>query len=437
MRWWIYNVLFTLVYLVMLPSFVRRMRKRGGYRAHFGQRFGRYEPEILKALGDGKKRLWVHAVSVGEAYVAGKILDEIRAARPGVSVVVSTTSSTGYKVCEGLLREGDVLVYFPLDFPWAVRRALNAIEPEALILTESELWPNMLRQCHQRAIPVVLMNGRISDRSFPRYKALRYFFGPVLRMIREIQVQFETDRDRIVAMGAAPDTVKVMGTVKFDVNPPSPEKCALVKAGLREAGFPEDAPILLGGSTWPGEEAVLLRSYAKIRAVCPAFRLVLVPRHQERGNEVEALIRDAGWTCCRRSRRDQVAESETAPAVLLADTTGELFAFHAIASLTFVGKTLAPNVGGQNMIEPCALGKPVVVGPHTENFAGPMAILQKAGALRVAPSETEVEQALVELASNKEARDALGHTAATTVAQQAGSLARGVASLLAAIQTNA
>ena len=429
MRWWLYNILFFIGYMAMMPSFYRRMKKRGGYRAHFGQRFGRYEPEVLETLR-ARPRLWIHAVSVGEAYVAGKILDEIRKTHPEEPILLSTTSSTGYKVCEGLLREGDVLVYFPLDFPWVVRRALNAIRPKALVLTESELWPNILRECHRRGIPTVLMNGRISDRSYPRYKVLRFFFRPVLRTFREIQVQFESDRDRIVAIGADPATVKVTGTVKFDVAPPPAEKVATIREGLAAAGFPADAKILLGASTWPGEEEMLLRAYERILAQSPDFRLVLVPRHQERGNEVESLVASAGFTCCRRSRGDRHAEAAgEKPAVLLADTTGELFAFHSVSDLTFVGKTLPPNVGGQNMIEPCALGKPVVVGPHVENFAGPMAILRKGGALREATTEADAAAALLELALDSAARSALGERAAKTVAANAGALVRGVESL--------
>ena len=468
MRWWLYNILFFLGYMAMMPSFYRRMKKRGGYRAHFGQRLGRYEPEVLAALAK-RRRIWVHAVSVGEAYVAGRILDALRRARPGVSVVLSTTSSTGYKVCESLVREGDVLVYFPVDFPRAVRRALDAIRPEALVLTESELWPNMLLECQRRGIPTILMNGRVSDRSFPRYRALRFFFGPVLRSFREIQVQFETDRDRMLAIGAAPESVKVTGTVKFDVATPDPSKVASVRAGLAAAGFPADAKILLGASTWPGEEKTLLDAYAAIRKTAPEFRLVLVPRHAERGDEIEALIHAEGYECWRRSQHAEGAEASArqeshaeyaegaedevsrsrnlspssvlnrpaqarpAPAILLADTTGELFAFHAISDLTFVGKTLDPNVGAQNMIEPCALGKPVVVGPHVENFAGPMAILLAAGAVRQERDAAGVCAALGELAADPAARETLGSRAAEAVAAASGSLERGVASLLRAL----
>ncbi len=441
MRWILYNVLFTIGYLAMLPSFYRRMKKRGGYRAHFNDRFGKYDAATLAALRE-RKRLWIHAVSVGEAYVAGRILDAVRARDPSVSIVLSTTSSTGYKVCQGLVREGDVLIYFPIDFPWCVRRALDAVAPSSVVLTESELWPNFLRQCHKRGIPVTLMNGRVSDRSFPRYKALRFFFGPVLQTFREIQVQFDTDRDRMIAMGAPADRIRVVGTVKFDIAKPDAAKVASIRKDLDALwGVPgpstESRPtILLGASTWPGEEKLLLDLTRELLPRIPSLRLLLIPRHQERGDEVEALVRSAGFPCFRRSR-DRVGDvppegprsGAQLPPVLLADTTGELFAFHTVADVTFVGKTLPPSSGAQNMIEPCALGKPVVVGPNTENFAGPMSILLAGRAILQAPDADGVRADLSSLLLDPKARAALGRVAAETVASASGALPRGVATL--------
>jgi 3-deoxy-D-manno-octulosonic-acid transferase len=434
MRWWFYNVLFVIGYALMMPSFVRRMRKRGGYRAHFQQRLGRYEPDVAAALAS-RRRLWVHAVSVGEAFAAGKLIEELRRQSPDSAFVLSTTSSTGYGVCQKLVGPEDVLIYFPTDFPWVVRRALDAVRPLALVLTESELWPNMLLECARRGIPAVLVNGRISDRSYPRYRALRCFFGPVLRTFRLLMVQFEQDRDRLVAVGASPGVVRTMGTVKFDVQPPAADAVERVQAGLRAAGIGGDATVLLGASTWPGEEATLLAAYSTLRRKYPALRLVLVPRHMERGDEVEAAVKAAGFACARRSRmlRGQ-GLSDAAPkdSVLLADTTGELLVFHAIADVVFVGKTLDPNVGGQNMIEPAALGKAVVVGPHTVNFAGVMAILRAAGVVREIPAEADLHDVLDALLADAAARREMGCKAAATVAAQAGALARSAAAVLEA-----
>lgn len=434
MRWWIYNALFPIGYLLMMPAFLRRMWKRGGYRANFGQRFARYTPEVRAALAR-RRRLWIHAVSVGEAFAAGRLIDELRRQSPDLAIVLSTTSSTGYGVCRNLVGPEDVLLYFPTDFPWVVRRALDAIQPLGLVLTESELWPNVLLECARRQIPTVLVNGRVSDRSFPRYKALRFFFGPVLRSFRRLLVQYEQDRARLVAIGADPAAVQAMGTVKFDVVPPAPEKVAAVESGLRAAGIRRTDTVLLGASTWPGEEAVLLEAYRTLREGHPGLRLVLVPRHMERGDEVEAAIVKAGCACLRRSRmvrEGSPAEpvDPSAGAVLLADTTGELHAFCAVADLVFVGKTLSPNVGGQNMIEPLSLGKPVVVGPHTENFAGVMDILRKAGAVREVAEGRDLAPVFREWLEAPEGRQAFGRHAAATVATQAGALGRSARAVL-------
>lgn len=437
MRWWIYNILFFVGYLLMMPSFMRRMRKRGGYRAHFAQRLGRYEPDVAAALAS-RRRLWVHAVSVGEAFAAGKLLEELRRQSPGLAFVLSTTSSTGYAVCEKMVGPDDVLIYFPTDYPWVVRRALDAVRPLGLVLTESELWPNMLRACARRGIPLVLVNGRISDRSFPRYRLLRCFFGPVLRSFRLLMVQYATDRDRLVAMGADPAVVRTMGTVKFDVQSPAETVSARVRDGLSAAAIGPDHTVLLGASTWPGEETTLLQAYAELRGKHPALRLVLVPRHMERGDEVEAAVNAAGFTCLRRSRmlrEGGAAVVSAANAVLLADTTGELLAFHAHADIVFVGKTLDPNIGGQNMIEPAALGKAVVVGPHTENFAGPMAILRQARAVVEVEDAGALESALARLLDHADERRALGARAAETVMLQSGALARSAAAVLEVLET--
>ncbi len=433
MRWWLYQVLFAIGYAAMLPNFLRRMRKRGGYRAHFAQRFGRYETDVRAALR-ARRRVWVHAVSVGEAYVAARLIEVLRRQHPGLALVISTTSSTGYGICRTLAGPEDVLIYFPTDFPWMVRRALDVARPLALVLTESELWPNMLRECERRRIPVVLVNGRISDRSYPRYRALRFFFGPVLRSLRGLLVQFEQDRQRLLAVGARPASVRVMGTVKFDVAPPLPERVFEVRSGLRAAGIGQDATVLLGASTWPGEETVLLEAFLQLRLRHPALRLVLVPRHMERGDEVEAAIRQAGMPCVRRSRWLRTPPGDRTPpppdAVLLADTTGELFAFCSLADLVFVGKTLPPHAGGQNMIEPAALGKAVVVGPRTENFAGVMAILREAGAVREIPDAQALAPVLGAWLDEPAEREAQGRRAARAVAGQAGALERSALAVL-------
>ena len=250
MRWILYNVLFAIAYAAMMPKFLLRMKKRGGYRAHFAERFGRYDPGTARRLAE-KPRVWVHAVSVGEANLAGQVLAELRRRDPAASFVLSTTSSTGRAVCEKLVGPDDVCVYLPLDFPPCVRRALRAANVRAMVLVEAELWPNLLRALHRRGVPLLLANGRISDRSAPGYRRLRFFFGPVLRLFDALLVQSELDRDRLLAAGAPADRTRVTGSIKFDVAPPAPEKIARARETLACAGIAPGAGC--GGASPPGE----------------------------------------------------------------------------------------------------------------------------------------------------------------------------------------
>ena len=259
MRWWLYNVLFAVAYAVMLPQFLLRMKRRGGYRSRMGDRFGRYPADVLARLQQMEGTVWIHAVSVGEVYVAGQVMRAMRAREPGLRFVFSTTSSTGWREAEKQVGPSDVLVYNPLDFPLCVRRALAAIRPRALILTESEIWPTLIRACHRRGVPLFLVNARVSDRSAPGYRRLRFWFGPVLRMFTALLAQSETDKQRLVEAGADPARIKVTGSFKFDVAIRNPVKEQEVAAFLARRDCGPTRTVLLGGSTWPGEDAALLR----------------------------------------------------------------------------------------------------------------------------------------------------------------------------------
>lgn len=433
MRWFLYNVLFAIGYTLMLPKFFMRMKKRGGYRADFSQRLGHFSPEVARKLAE-KPRIWIHAVSVGEANLAGGVLNELRRLAPNESFILSTTSSTGHAVCEKLLTPDDVLIYLPIDFPHVIRRAFQTIQAKALILTESEFWPNLIRTCQQRKIPVFLVNGRVSDRSAPRYQALRYFFSEVFHCFTALYVQSDLDRDRLVAAGAPQSRIEVMGSVKFDVKPPSAAQCEVATQTLQQGGIEVASDfILLGGSTWPGEELALVKAWQTARQQVPHLKLVLVPRHMERGNEIEQALNQQGLTCLRRSRLKTQTESNVPSenSVLLVDTTGELFALYAFANLVFVGKTLDPNIGGQNMIEPASFGKGIVVGPHTENFTAIMHHFRVAQALCEVTSAEALETAICTLTVQPEQAEALGKKAQGVVESQRGALQRTAKALLA------
>lgn len=425
MIWWLYNLLFPVVFVAMLPYYLLRMLRRGGYRKGFAQRWGRYDAATQARLAQAP-RVWVHAVSVGEMYVALKFIEGWRRAYPDAQFVVTTNTSTAHRQAETNMNPADVLLYFPLDFPWVVRRVLNRIRPVRLIMTEGELWPNLLWMAKARGIPLAIINGRVSDRSFPRYRRLRAVFGPVLNCVDRICAQGPQDADRYVAIGAEPARVVTTGSAKYDVALQSPGDPEQGRAILARGGIPESACVLLGGSTWPGEEGVLLDAYRHFKPAHPELVLVLVPRHAERREEVMAEIRARRLTVVQRSVTS--ATPVTRPDVLLVDTTGELRHVYTVADIVFVGKSLTQH-GGQNIIEPAACGKAVLVGPNMENFPdilrdflGAGAIVQVADAERL---ETEIGRLLVD----EGRRAVLGRKARLTVDAHCGAIRRMVESI--------
>lgn len=411
MKWLLYDLIFFIAYLVLLPKFLIRMRQRGGYASRFADRFG-YLP---KDINFPENPIWIHAVSVGEVYVAGRFMAELRQQSPDVRFVLSTTSSTGWVEAAKQLAPGDERIYCPLDFTGCVRRALNRIRPRALILTESEIWPNLLREASRRNIPLWLVNARISDRSAPRYAKFRFWFRDVLNLFTAILAQSECDKARLVAAGADPDRIQVTGSVKYDVAQRAPDKEESIRRWLQQA-LGGSYPILLGGSTWPGEDKVLLDLYGRLLLQHPEWRLVIAPRHFEKADAIEANIRAAGYSVIRKSRDlDKVDRN----AVILADTMGELMGFYGNAEIVFVGKSLCEH-GAQNMIEPCLCGVATLVGPNTENFRPVMRDISAANAILQVQDAAELEREILRLANDPESRQALGARAAKLITSRKG-----------------
>ena len=423
MKWAFYNILFLLVYPFLLPGFLVRMLRRGGYAARMGDRFALY-PEAALAFARGPRPIWIHAVSVGEVQVAGQLMREWRAVDPDVRFVFSTTSSTGWKMAEKEVERlggkgGVMLIYNPLDFPTFVIAALRTFNPRAIVLTESEIWPNFIRRAKKTGIPLFLINARVSDRSAPRYKAARWFFGELFESFTKIFAQSELDADRIRATYRAPATnIEVAGSFKFDVAVRNPGKEAELADWIR----PEGRKILLGGSTWPGEDAVLLDIYRKLS---DDVLLVIAPRHFEKADAIEANIKAAGYACVRRSRGDRPSASCTTRQVYLADTTGELMGLYGLAEVVFVGKSLCAH-GSQNMIEPCLCGKPTLVGPYTENFRPVMSDLLAAQAITQVKDAAELETRILAAFAGEESTAA---NAKAAVEKRCGVVARCVAEI--------
>ena len=436
MIWWLYNLLFPVAFACLLPHFLLRMLRRGGYARDFSQRFARYGAAEAALLAAPGRPIWIQAVSVGELAVAFSFMDELRRRDPAARFVLTTNTSTGHALALKKIQAPDVTLYFPMDVPGIVARALRRIRPAAVVLVENEMWPNLIRHARKQGIPTVLINGRISEHSFQGYRKIRFITRRLLPEIRRFCVQSAADRDRLLALGAPADRVEVVGSAKYDVEPTAPTAEARAGALLAKLGVRPGQPVLVGGSTWDGEEEFLLDFCVEARAAFPGLMLVLVPRHAERREDVLEAIRRRGLSAVQRSRFPDAAPAPAArPEVLLVDTTGELRGFYAVADLAFVGKSLT-QTGGQNPIEPAKDGKAIVVGPHMENFAAIAEDCAAARAWRQARDAAELKAILRELLGAAAERARLGRAAADLVARKAGATRLMVARVLAARTTD-
>ena len=355
---WLYSTAISLFLLGWAPSVLTQMVLRGKYRRDIAERFGGVAPWEGPATP-----VWLHAVSVGEAMAAAPLARLLVSRHPEVPLIASTTTETGRAVAEQRIAAAR-FVFFPLDFRWAAARALTRLRPRLVLLTETELWPNFLAACAAQRIPVVLINGRISPRSVPRYRLVRRWFGRVLQDVRLFCMQSAADADRILALGAPAERVTVTGNLKYDL--PALEQDADVPAIRAGLGLPPRCRLVIAGSIHRGEDGPVIEAFRSAAASRRDLCLLVAPRHPERLEEVERLVVKAGVPCVRRSRLP--AESARAGGVILLDTMGELARLYAAASVVFVGGSLIPH-GGQNILEPAAYGRPILHGPHMGNFA--------------------------------------------------------------------
>ncbi|MDD5556494.1 MAG: 3-deoxy-D-manno-octulosonic acid transferase [bacterium] len=415
-----YNVLLHLFFLVALPYYAAQMLRREKYRAGLRQRLGFY-PASLRG---GRGRIWIHAVSVGEVQAALPLVARLRRELPDRPVVVSTVTLTGRRVATERLGGSCAVVYFPLDLPFAVRRALRAVDPALVVLVETEIWPNFLLAARRRGIPVAIVNGRISDRSHRGYRRARRFLRGPLDAVRVFSMQTDLDARRVIAMGAPADRVTVAGNMKFDCPDAAADPAAAVRVA-RALGLPADAPVLVAGSTHPGEERILLDVLEAARRDRPDLVLVLVPRHPERAEEVAELARARGERCALRSGIPSGGEPPRY-GVLVVDTVGELLDVYRCATVVFVGKSLTGG-GGQNVIEPACLGRPVVFGPSMHNFREAAGILLRCGGAVQAADAAELAGAVRRLLADEGGREAMGRRAAEAMAGSRGATERNAA----------
>jgi 3-deoxy-D-manno-octulosonic-acid transferase len=371
----IYNLLLLAGSLVLIPYFGLKMLMTGKYRQSFGQKLGRIPPEVISAI-KGHPRIWVHAVSVGEVTAAAPIVAALRGRFPRACIILSTATETGQAMALRLIPQATAFLYFPLDLPFVVSNVIDRIAPDIVVLTETEIWPNFLRRCMKRRIPVVMVNGRISPRSFRRYSRTSFFWADVLSFVREIGVISEVDAQRIRAIGAAPEKVRVMGNAKYDILA-SRVSGETWSAKAAQMGMTPDSRVFVAGSTHEGEESIVLTVYRDLLTEWPDLKLIIVPRHPERGKDVRALVTREGRPCILMSeiRAGRRPEGE----IVVVDVIGELFSLYSLASVVYCGGSLVAK-GGQNILEPAAWGKVVFYGPSMEDFSDEKTLLEEVGA---------------------------------------------------------
>ncbi|MDR2983051.1 MAG: 3-deoxy-D-manno-octulosonic acid transferase [Puniceicoccales bacterium] len=408
---WAYRLLFLPAFIFVLPYYLLRMLRRGGYARDFEHRFGSIGP--FPAKRPGVRRIWIQAVSVGEINATTPLLRAL-AARDDTEIVLTTTTSTGYAIAREKLAPFTMATgVFPLDFWLFSHCAWDSIQPDLVVLMEGELWPEHLHQATKRKIPAILINARLSDRSFRRYAKVKSLGASLLAQLRHIGAATPEDASRFEKLGVPAEKITLTGNLKFDVGDNtdcSPqEKQALLKAlGFITTDNSPPPPVLLGSSTWPGEEAMLLEVLSQARARQIPLKLLLVPRHAERRNEIAELLAKTSFEWFLRSQHNNAPHPAD---VCIADTTGELRYLTSVATLAFIGKSLPPNEGGQTPIDCAALGVPMVYGPAMTNFRDICKGLENAAAAQRVNDTDCAIQTLLNLLDDTEARTRLGDNA--------------------------
>ena len=429
---WLYRLLFLPALGFALPYYLLRMWKRGGYGRDFGHRFG-FIPRI-PPKPPGVRRIWLQAVSVGEINAIVPLLQQLRQ-DPSLEVVLTTTTSTGYAIArEKLAPLTRATGIFPLDFCLCNRLAWQRIQPDLIVLMEGELWPEHLHRARRKNVPAFLINARLSDRSFRRYRKLQKLARPLLDTLQGIGASSAEDAQRFRELGISSAKITVTGNLKFDVGggeiPSAARRQELLQQlGLAAVTAEEKPLVLLGSSTWPGEEKLLLDVLDEARQQGIPLRLLLVPRHAERRQEISALLAGSPWKWFLRS---QHSSAPFFADICLADTTGELRDLTAVADLAFVGKSLPPHEGGQTPVECAALGVPIVYGPRMSNFRAICQGLEQSDSAVRASSAEAAKETLLRLLSDAQARLALGNNALAWHTRNRGATGRTLALLQAA-----
>ena len=418
-----YSLLTLVVFIVVSPYFLYQAIRYKKYTPSFGQRLG-YLPISFNV--DLDQSIWIHAVSVGEALTARALAADLKARYPRLRLFLSTTTIAGQQVARQSVQRVDAVFYFPFDFAFIIKRTLDVVKPQLFIMMETEIWPNLLRLCRKRGVKTVMINGRISSRSYPRYRLIRPFFKRVLADIDRFCMQSEESARRLIDLGADPSRVTVTGSLKFDsLELPSPASHGKPRL-LRFFRMSAARPVIVAGSTFRGEEAAVLRAFSRVKTTMPTAVAILAPRQPERFAEAERLARDAGFATIRRS--ELPIDAEPRADVIVLDSIGELAQLYQLATAVFVGGSLVDH-GGHNILEPAIFGKPIVFGPYMQNFKEIAEAFIANGAAVCVQSERELDDELLALLTDPVRRARMGAAARALVEANRGAKEKTLASI--------
>lgn len=425
----LYNILFTICFVLASPRYFWRMCRRGNWQTGFRQRFGKYDSNFKQSITN-RHVLWAHAVSVGEVNICTALIRALEPRFPNLKIVVSTTTSTGMGELQSKLPNHIGKIYYPIDYRACVVRALSTINPEAIVLIEGEIWPNFLWRARELRKPIFLVNARLSPRSYRRYKLFRFLFKPLFASFRGVGAQNEADASKLRELGCRPEAIRIVGNLKFGGAALEERPTIDVPGMLAQLGVPQTAKVMIGGSTHKGEEAILAQIFLRLRTRIPELFLVLVPRHFERSREIGRELAQLGIKFCYRSEvTPQTRYAARELDCLLVNTTGELKVFYRQADVVFIGKSLTAE-GGQNPIEAGEIGKAMVFGPNMQNFAQVAKMfVERDGAIQVSDAG-ELEATFSGLLLDDARREQLGTNARSVVKENQGAIERTVEMLV-------
>ena len=420
----LYNILMLTAAVVGLPFFAFRFIRERRFRERLRQNLGFFPAETLTRVV-GRSPVWFQAASVGEVVAASSIIREFKRQLPDIPVLISSGTISGYDMAQRIIPEADAVIFYPPDLPGMPDRIVGKILPRAYVPVETELWPNFIRSARKRSIPVIMVNGRIGERSVEHYRQMRRMFTKMLDTVVRFCMQSTVDAQYVIQLGADPHKVIVTGNTKYDQN--YSQVTAEEKKALRqELGLLENVPVLIAGSTHRGEEEILLEVLRQIQGKYPNVKMILAPRDVPRSGGIVELVRRAGVVAELRSKMSSLtAEQRAEVRVVVLDSIGELGRFYSLADLVFVGGSLVSH-GGHNILEPAAQGKPILVGPHMFNFRDTYALFSKRNACVTVLDGQELAQKTLELLQNKHTAEQMGREAAQIVAENQGAAVRTV-----------